>query len=352
MFKLLDNSLLLPERWRSLPTQGPHLSRWYVFNPSILKMKNDRSDSSPSRHLSCASYRWHPNHPSHPNQWILAYRVVGPDRQRRIALCQLDGSFQVLENSHVPLSDLIHFRDRGMYPAVATQWFADPRLFRLANRLYIYWNSGWHDPWNHQFIQELDQTTLCPLGHPRELVLPSGRQKVEKNWTFFGDGPFYAVYGIAPHVILQFSMEGSGDIAFTPVVCTAWDDIIYTSSFGMLRGGAIPQLHSGQYTSICHSVYGTPGNYRYVAAAYSFDANFPFRPCAVPHQPLSLNNPLSLSPREERLNPAIEDVIYPCGAILEDQYWIISYGINDQNCAIMQIPENEVLKTLRPLAPL
>ena len=42
--------------------------------------------------------------------------------------------------------------------------FADPRLYRLAGRLFVYWNSGWHEPQNHQFLQELDPVSLRPVG--------------------------------------------------------------------------------------------------------------------------------------------------------------------------------------------
>jgi hypothetical protein len=47
-----------------------------------------------------------------------------------------------------------------------------------------------------------------------------------------------------------------------------------------------------------------------------------------------LANPFGLSNSLERLNPAVQGVIYPCGASFEDDLWTLSYGINGEHCAI------------------
>ena len=147
---------LLPPAWQPLTAGGPVRT----FNPGLLR---------------------------YADGWILAYRIVASDGLRRIGMCRLNHALQIVPGSLVPWSDHVRFRPDAILPELGTRWFADPRLYRFGERLFVYWNSGWHEPRNCQFVQEFDPATLLPLGYPRELLLRGERQKLEKNWTFFAD---------------------------------------------------------------------------------------------------------------------------------------------------------------------
>jgi hypothetical protein len=182
---------LLPETWKTAAGNGPVR----VFNPGLLRDGEG---------------------------WLFAYRAVSPDGLRRIGLCRLDAKLRPIAGSQLPLTDHVRFRTDADYPEVVRAWFADPRLYRLGGRIFIYWNSGWHEPRNYQFVQELDPTTLLPRGSPRELLLRGERQKLEKNWTLFHAGDerkdeFHAIYSIVPHRVLAFSLAGDGDITFEEI---------------------------------------------------------------------------------------------------------------------------------------
>ena len=365
---LFDSQELLPASWRHFAESGPVRA----FNPSLLR---------------------------DGDEWIFAYRVVGPDLLRRIALCRLDRNLQVVGGSAVAFSQGVKFAPGNRYAEPAQTWFADPRLYRLAGRLFVYWNSGWHEPLNYQFVQEVDPRDFRPIGYARELILIGPRQKLEKNWTLLGDeganqvlrgrisgdmggtpmprlpamaggtgvppvglsvhaksdlrpghGPFYAIYSITPHRVLQFSLDGEGAIDFTDVVSTGWNNDAYTSAYGALRGGAAPQRVGEHYYSICHSVHPAPGWYRYVAAVYRFAAHQPFAPTDAPIRPLGLPNPLGGTRRHAKLNPAVGEVLYPCGAAFADGRWLVSYGINDECCMIAVLSGAELDDSLQPLA--
>jgi predicted GH43/DUF377 family glycosyl hydrolase len=287
-----------------------------------------------------------------PGGWLLAARVVGTDGARRIALCRLDDALRVQSGSHLPLSDLVSFRLPADAPAEATRWFADPRLYRFGERVFIYWNSGWHEPRNYQFLQELDRTTLRPIGPARELALRGERRKLEKNWMLFATpgGRLRAIYSVLPHVVLEFSLEGDGDILFEEIARTEWMHSGYPASHGGLRGGAPPVLVGDRFWSICHSVHDAGDGYRYAAAAYSFSPDDRFAPADAPTQPLSLWNPLGGRRVHARLNPAVGEVIYPCGAVHEGARWWISYGINDEQCAISHVEHADVVRTTRAVS--
>src|SRR5690242_3846660 len=99
-FTLLEPQRLLPAQWRHFAADGPVR----VFNPGLLRRDDD---------------------------WLFAYRVVGPDLRRRIGLCRLRRDLQPIDGSPLPLSDSIRFARGHDYLERTTTWFADPRLFRL-----------------------------------------------------------------------------------------------------------------------------------------------------------------------------------------------------------------------------
>jgi len=162
-----------------------------------------------------------------------------------------------------------------------------------------------------------------------------------------GTERLFAVYSVVPHRVLEFSLEGDGDITFTEVARREWTLERYPASHGGLRGGAPPVVRDGVAWVFCHSVHDSPVGYRYAAAAYCFSAQPSFAPTAQPIRPLRLNNPLGERRTFERLNPAVGEVIYPCGAAWDGARWLISHGINDEHCAISRLSAAEVESTLQ-----
>lgn len=302
---------LLPNTWRHFLTSGPVR----VFNPGLLRDGDG---------------------------WLFAFRVVAIDGLRRIGICRLNAALRPIAGSAVALTDLVRMSPQGSYPEQAHTWFADPRLYRLAGRLFVYWNSGWHEPHNCQFIQELDSATLRPVGEPRELRLRGERQPLEKNWTLFGEGPFFAVYAPMPHRVLSFSPAGEGDIELADIASTDWEG-------GRLRGSAPPQLVDGRYWSFCHTIESSPEGHRYAAAVYRFATVAPFAPTDAPAGSLALGNPFGERRLHAKLNPAVGEVLYPCGAAHDGTRWLVSHGINDEHCAISILSNDEVARALRPL---
>ncbi len=318
---LFDSVALLPENWRKFAAEGPVRA----FNPGLMR-------DGPG--------------------WIFAYRIVAADGLRRIALCRLDQHLRIVAGSQVSWSDYVRFRRDGNYPEPATTWFADPRLYRLGGKLWIHWNSGWHEPHNCQFLQELDATTLLPLAPPREMVLRGERRKLEKNWTCFETeaGEFRAVYSIFPHCILGFSVAGDADISFEPIASHEWSLAHYPACHGGLRGGAPPVFFEGELWSFCHSVHDGDDGYRYAPTAYAFSAKAPFAPTARPKAPLKFAGSFATTRAHARLNPAVGEVIYPCGAAHDAARWLVSHGINDESCAISIIRHEHVLASTERLA--
>ncbi len=313
---------LLPDQWRPEAGAGPVRT----FNPGLLRLEGG---------------------------WLMAYRLVLPDGLRRIAACRLDDAFRVVPGSPFGLSAGFRFRAGSAYPDAAYHWFADPRLYRFGGRLFVYWNSGWHEPRNHQFVHELAPDTLRPIGEARELRLATGeRRKLEKNWTLFGSDPadLRVLYSPTPQRILRCSLAGDGDVVCAEESCVDLPLPGYPSNHGGLRGGAPPRLLGDRYWVFGHSVHDGPAGYRYAAAAYSFAADGTRAPLDRPVRPLPIWNPFGAERRHPALNPAVGEVVYPCGAAWHDDRWILSYGINDEHCALTALPATAVAAACRSVA--
>ena len=317
---IFDPQELLPDAWSKL-TAGP----LHTFNPGMER--------------------------SADGNWILAYRVVGADGRRRIGICRLDRDFSIIPGSTSPLSDTLVFQRPNAYPSVALEWFADPRLLRLRGRLFIYWNSGWHEPRNHQFLHEIDEATLQPVGNARELLLAGAeRRKLEKNWMLFEHaGRTLAVYSVQPHRVLECDLDSAGDIVCREIAAVDWSPPEYPACHGGLRGGAPPSPADGLLWSFCHSVHDGLEGYDYRAAMYAFQPEPPFAPAWGPIRPIQLWNDALPVRRHPRLNPAVGEVIYPCGAQRDRENWVVTWGLNDERCALTVLPHASVTAAVAEL---
>lgn len=262
--------------------------------------------------------------------YILAYRVVLADGVRRIAMCRLDGAFRVA-GARVAWSGA----------AQPEQWFADPRLYLLDGRVYVYWNSGWGEGENAQFLQELDRETLLPAGDARRLTLDGPRQRIEKNWLLYGDPPGRAIYFPRPLRLLRADWP---DTTFRLEGGRGWDDGGFEERYGPLRGGAPPARDEDEYWCVAHTVGYEPEGYRYRPAVFRFRADGVVT--ARPREPLALPNPYRCRRRLARLNPYAGEVVYPCGMARAGEDWAVSYGINDERCALAVVTAEELASSV------
>lgn len=316
-----DSTDLLPDVWRPAAAAG----RVWAFNPALIRAGEG---------------------------WLMAYRMILADGVRRLAICLLDSRLRVVRGSAFAVSDQIRFPPTAQYPNVVHSWFADPRLYRWDDRLFLYWNSGWHEPANHQFLHELDPATWAPVGWPRELTCVGGRRPLEKNWTFFRDArrDIYCVYSITPHRVLRASIEGGEAVRceeFASHELTLGD---YPPCHGGLRGGAPPVFHEGRFWSFVHSIHDCVDGYRYESAVYCFAGDPPFAPLAEPVATLDLAGPCRSSRHLPQLNPAVASVEYPCGAAIDGDDWLVSLGVNDERCVIARIPHAGVVASVRTIS--
>lgn len=92
---------------------------------------------------------------------------------------------------------------------------ADPKLFHFNGNLWITFNTGWHPDNNDIFIAKITPSLEAPVR-----CIFSGRQKIEKNWAFYGSGEtLRAIYSLQGPVLQATSLSSSfrNDVEMTQV---------------------------------------------------------------------------------------------------------------------------------------
>ena len=330
---------LLPTAW----LEHWPLDDFYVFNPSIVRF-DDRL--------------------------LMVYRVdSGREKtsqyQVACAICQLDRHFHPVPGSVVPLSDTIIDGGANHY---------DPRFLIFRNRIFVHYNNNWDSLPNQIFLVELDSNTLQAKSQARRLHLIGDRQEIEKNWMLFEhDRELYAVYKIEPHIILHLAFDTPGPINCTPVYRHEWTSDAYSSKYGMPRGGTPPIRIGDCYVSFFHSRktpnFTTPSGkprfsffyqfqwwqqlkrviqrrfdpLKYYGSIYAFKAEPPFIPVFIHPHPI-LHPDLESAPQyptASHLTP--RRVVYPSGMVpINDDRWLVSYGIHDERAALRVFTRQEI----------
>jgi len=156
----------------------------------------------------------------------------------------------------------------------------------------------------------------------------------EKNWVWFEyGGKPHLVYNIDPHTVVQWNGQEVGKVYETP--CKQW-------KHGHKRGGTSPVRVGDEYICFFHSstLWISPKR-RYHMGAYAFEAKPPFRITRCTTKPI-----LSGSQQD----PWVEGlplVVFPCGAVLQNDKWLVSMGVNDYCAAVIEIPHKELTSLLK-----
>jgi len=282
-----------------------------IFNPSITKWRD-------------ALWMVYRRIPQHPGQTVLEW-------PRLLALCRTGPDLQADPTSNVDLSARI------VEPFGARQWHADARFFTRATRPWI----SYHDNSDLYVVPlNLDSPQDAVESHRIQLV-GRRRRPQERNWGFFDDGQFKAVYSIDPHVILRIDTR-EGDYEGWPIAeeqsTIPWD----VKRWGEPHGGSCPVLVGDCWFSFFQSHIATAAGGAekvYRVGFYGFDAIPPHRIRYMCQEPL-LHADMVAGPRSFYLDHA---VIYPSGAVYSDGNWLVSLGVHDRRLAFSRFDHNRLL---------
>ena len=317
--KIFDNRELVPDAWKNAKPD----SLFYVFNPTIVKSKDG---------------------------YLMTYRVVDEaDKSRKTASCKLNANLDIMPGSVVGISDYLKFSNAEELQERSLEWHADPRYFKIKGKVFLLWNDGSIKPANNQFLVSVSEETLLPDGYVKRISKLPVQIKIEKNWQLFeSDDSIYAVYSYSPMSILLLDFIDGKDEIFALDYCESNWSNSYESQYGNIRGGAQPvRLNSGEFLSVVHSSYKIEDNkLRYVACFVKHESTPPFRIVKSSAKPFFIDVDRRKLPKLPKLNNKTEEVVYPCGMIVEGDRVTISLGIDDEASAIYTVPLSVVENSL------
>lgn len=161
--------------------------------------------------------------------------------------------------------------------------------------------------------------------------------KHNKNCLFwFHEDKLHCLYKSDPWEVVEFGSK--------------WEEQTHHNSegvkwkYGVVRGGTPPILVGDKYFTFFHSSLPWRGRFRrYYMGALAFEAKAPFQPVLWTHEPLLVGS------QNDHWGQRKPLVVFPCGALFENDKWFVTLGVNDLKSAWIEIPHEDLLKTLNPL---
>lgn len=232
----------------------------------------------------------------------------------------------------------------------------DPRLFVVADRLYIIYSNLWFIgelSFRRVFIAELLQEgEIFHIEHPEVFLHFDGieNNKFEKNWTPFKyNEDLLLVYSIEPHKIFmpKYGEKKCYTVAHTEVPIE-W-------KWGELRGGTQAYLLGSEYLTFFHSSKLMRSSHsegklmpHYFMGAYTFESHPPFAIRKI-SPTFIVGEHFYEGPAHNTWKPL--RVVFPAGYIFDDKYIWISYGRQDFESWLVKLDRKKFLNSLKPVMP-
>lgn len=213
----------------------------------------------------------------------------------------------------------------------------DPRLFWHKGQVHVMFTgvSGRNGPTNVLFARLNDKFVVEDLFHP----IVKGRQSWEKNHVYFDrHDVLFALYMADPkHRVMRVRCNETEFVhsSFAP---RPW-------SGGLMRGGACPVQVEDEFWHFFHSRQNIDGHLTYEMGLYTFNVNPPFQPLRI------IPDPVIIADRNTKPPDQYCSVIWPGGAVLNGNRWIIATGVHDRWSEIIALDHRELCDKLIAVKP-
>jgi predicted GH43/DUF377 family glycosyl hydrolase len=256
--------------------------------------------------------------------WMM-YRRLSPDKwlagPRTLGLCRLGPDLQPDQNSNLDLSERIED------PRGADRWHADPRFFKRGSEVWF----SYHDNYR-LYVAPLTPGQIFERVCPQATVLIGRKPRErERNWGFFDDGAFKAIYTIRPHAVLGLEETEKcfkASLLHETDTNIPWD----VRSWGEPHGGCMPLRVGSYWFAFFQSAsYDEVADCRqYYVGFYGFEAEPPHRIKFISTKPILVADAFE----GKRSFYKGWAVAYPSGAIYHEGRWLVSLGIHDRKLAL------------------
>lgn len=258
----------------------------------------------------------------HRGRLYMAYRNGWGGANIRI--CELNDRYEVVRNEPLKIA-------RSQWNSVGCE---DPRLFVYRGKLHVAFTGVESQ---RGLIAHVMYARISDNFAVEQVFLPQfmSRNAWEKNWSFFEhEDRLYCEYSCRPRIILSVDDDKASIVHADPDGHQA---------IGTIRGGASPVFWRGEFYCFDHRVMKLGSESWYVIGVHTFESKPPFRLAR------SSELPLLIPDRNHRPQPHVPFVVYPCGAVLRNNQWVVSFGYFDHRCELAAFDVNEVEKLLSPV---
>lgn len=268
----------------------------YGYNPSIVRINGNL----------LMAYRWH--HDKTP--------------ATRLALAELNDDLSVVANHDIK--------------ATGGASIEDPRFYTHMGRLGLaYVDSAWPK----QFCSQVRHGWYDMAENKVEGVAPVyGRNdglQSEKNWAFFErESRLYAIYDSHPlHIVLRVGEQISEFVSEGKW----WP-------WGQIKGGAVIPFGAFLLRFFHSRLDNEPAPYygRYYIGAMLMKPEPPFEVVRVSRKPIITGSEDSGNTAESGCAHWKANVVFPAGVIEHKDGWRLSIGVNDAQCAVVQLTEKDL----------
>jgi len=286
-----------------------------------------------------ATYHFNPSLAVWNGALWMAYRYVTPRQgvslfewHREFGVCRLGDDLEPLMESNADVSGRIR-------TAGGKRWFADPRLFLHGKSAWV----SYHDD-KDLYVFPIDFEQLPERILPQRLVLVDRASRSgERNWGFFDDGAFKAVYSIHPHVVLkleEYKEQMDARSLYETEVPIPWN----VKRWGEPHGGSSPVRVGSCWFSFFQSsarVSRWSKKKVYRMGFYGFDADPPHKIRFMSKEPILVADSIG-GPWSYYRGHA---VVFPSGALFDDGRWLVSLGIHDRTMAFTVFGHKRLLES-------
>ena len=257
----------------------------------------------------------------HDGKLLMAYRYHGDTLATSLAVAHIGAGGDIMANA--PITNV-------------QESFEDPKFFKFDGKLFMSWvRSKWpsEHPKSVVEIGELASVTLKRIAC-RGLPGNDG-QSIQKNAVFFErGGVLYCIWHCSP---TQQIFTVSSDTV-TPLQETEGPRWAY----GPIKGGTAPLEYDGKLLRFFHSTldneFALPhkmsARRRYFMGACLMEPSAPLKTVAVSKRPIVFGSESGGSPDLFHFKPR---VVFPGGAIVRDDHFIVAVGVNDCQCCLLKI---------------
>ncbi len=254
---------------------------------------------------------------------VFAFRAI-PDGSRELV------SFVSVENQFGRTLSRI---SPDLYPDIDVPRLIDPKVFSVGDEVYLTFNSGWVPSGeNDIFVMKVHPT----MGEPRRVIYRARRSQ-ERNWSFFSEGgEVYAIYQIAPLVILKLEKE-SGDAWWL----TEYHRQARSCVPHDLTLGTQPSRHGGRYYFMAHRKYMLRQKKVYLGRLCALDLG---KAEVMLDDSWVVHSPESLLGSEVKHNSNLFSCTYFSGLQVSGAGINLGYGINDVDFGFSTYGLGELLR--------